>query len=396
MSHVVVVTSERIDAHPAGPGLRALGLARGLARHGHDVEIVAPSSDRTVAGHRVVAPARLASAVRSADATIVPASLVKSRPEVLDAPLLCVDFAGPFPLEALARGADPGTIRRAEEAAVFAIANADLIICAHERQVAYSRELSDRHGRGDDHAGERYVLIPFGVPPVPDPDAGLTLDRSEDGDTLRLVWPGGIWDWLDPFVAVEALRELPDRIAMEFWGTQSPDPSAPRMRMADRLARTVDELGMQGQVRLIGWVPPEEFDRRLSTFDLAVTFDHAGIEAAHAFRTRLLHALSRGVPTVATRGEFVADLAAREGAGWVCEPGDAAGLRRLLTELDRDRAELRRASASARHVAERFDYGALVEPLHRWLDDPDRFRLPRRDRPPLASRARRVLRQLAG
>ncbi|MFM8620572.1 MAG: glycosyltransferase [Candidatus Nanopelagicaceae bacterium] len=395
MSHVVVVTSERIDAHPAGPGLRALGLARGLSHHGHDVEVVAPSSVATVAGLRMIAPSGLASAARTADAIIIPASLVGACPLALKASSLCVDFAGPFPLEAIASGADPGTVRRAEEAAVFATTNADLIICAHERQVAYSRELCDRHGRPIESADRRYVLVPFGIPDKLGRAAVSPSHRADDDTSLRLVWPGGIWDWLDPFIAVEALRGLPDRISIDFWGTQSPDPSAPRMQAAERLARTVEDRGMQHRVRMVGWVPPEEFDHRLSTFDLAVTFDHAGVEATHAFRTRLLHALSHGVPTLATRGEFVADLAAGEGAGWVCEPGDADGLRRVIAELDYDRAAIRRASASALSVAKRFDYDLLVEPLHLWLGNPERFRLPRRDKPPLASRVRRVLRQFA-
>ena len=389
VARVLIVTSERIDDSPAGPGLRALGLAQGLRANGIDAACAAPVTPGAIDGVPVLPLSGLAAEILQVEAAIVPAALVHAYPEVLDAGNLCVDFAGPFPLEAQARGADSATVRKAEKAAVFAVANADLILCAHERQRVYTNDLLARHGRSPAELERRVALVPFGITPCETP-----TQRSNDG--LRLVWPGGLWDWLDPLIALTALAHLRDDVTIEYWGTQNPDPQAPRMRSAIELAARVRDAHLDDRVRLVEWVPRDEFDRRLASFDLAVTFDSGGDEAQHAFRTRLLHALAGGVPTIATRGEFVADLAASHGAGWTIAPGDATGLVDLLEGLRTDHDALRRASDNARKLAAGFTYPRLVEPIANWLDDEDRFRLASRDRPSVRSRVRRMLRKSGG
>ena len=130
-----------------------------------------------------------------------------------------------------------------------------------------------------------------------------------------------------------------------------------------------------------------------SGFDLAITFDDGGEEPALAFRTRLLHAMALGVPVLATRGEFVADLAGARGAGWTVDPRDADAIASTITRLHDDRAALRQAGQAARELAAAFDYPRLVEPLADWIDDDG---MPRRVRPaqlPLQRRLRRVFGQ---
>lgn len=390
MRRAVIVSSERVDANPAGPGLRALGLAQGLAAHAVDVTIAAPVTAAHVDGIPTTSLDDLPRAVDSATAVIVPAALVHAYPEVLAASALCVDFAGPFPLEAEARGADAATISAAERAAVFAIANADIILCAHDRQRTYARDLALRHGRPLEGPESRIALVPFGVPII------APRTSESDGGPLRIVWPGGLWDWLDPLLAVDALARASEPMVLEFWGTQNPDPEAPRMRSAESLAERVRVAGLGERVRLVDWIPRDRFDERLAEFDVAITFDSAGREAHHAFRTRLLHALACGVPTIATRGEFVADLAAERSAGWTIPAGDTVALADLFDRLSRDRIDLERASEHARVLAGEFTYPSLVEPIVRWLEDEDRFRLPSRERPRFRSRVRRVLRKTFG
>ena len=390
MSDCLVITSEVLGRTPAGPGLRVIGIAEGLRTLGIASAIAAP--DGSSAEQIPLLPlTTLSESLTTARTVVLPAALLHAHPEVRSAKRLCIDFAGPYPLEAAASGASRSTIRQAERSAVEAMLIADLILCSTERQVAYAQGLVARHSSQPGLSPDRFRLLPFGTPAGAAP-----LAPSVTAGPLRIVWPGGLWDWLDPFVAVTAVAGRADGTTIEFWGTQNPDPRAPRMRLAERLRAHVAALGADACVTFAGWIPADEFGQRLAGFDLAVTFDDGGREAQHAFRTRLLHALWAGVPTIATRGEHMADLAAARGAGWTIAPGDAGELAALLAQLATDRRLLRQAQAQARTLAREFAYPALVQPLAGWIRSEAAFCQPRRTSEPLRRRLRRMVRQRRG
>ena len=388
MARVLIITSERLGAQTAGPGLRAAGLATGLAAHGHEAILFAAAGSTAPATIALAPTGDLSAAVRSVDTVIIPASLLHRYPEALAATRLCVDFAGPYPLEARASGLPPREVLAAERSAAAAMAQADVVLCSQPRQIAYARGLLLAHEPNAVLAADRFIVVPFGNPA----GAGPFESRPFDGG-LRLVWPGGLWDWLDPIVLLDALGGAPAGTTVEFWGIQSPDPSAPRMQLSERVRQGVAARGFDNIVRLVDWVPADEFDRRLATFDLAVTFDDAGEEPRHAFRTRLLHALGVGVPTLATAGEYVADLAQAREAGWTVPPGDAAAIAELLHALATDPLRIARARNAARNLADEFSYPELVAPLAAWVAAASVPLTPRDARIPMRARLRRVLGQ---
>ena len=386
MSCVLIVTSEQLGPSTAGPGLRALGIATGLQSHGIDVAIAAPAGSTLPATIPHVPLDQLAAAARTARAVIIPAALVKRYPEAGAASRLIVDFPGPYPLEAQVAGRPPREVSAAEHSVADALCQADLVVCSQPLQIEYSLDLLARLRPTVFVPREAFALVPFGAPSR----AATTTSRTRQPG-LRLVWPGGLWDWLDPLVVLEALTDTPSDVTIEFWGAQNADPGAPRMAMANRLRERVTALGLEDRVTLVDWVPRDVFDERLAMFDVAVTFDDGGEEARHAFRTRLLHALALGVPTLATQGEFVADLAASRGAGWTVPTESPEQLRRIILELRDDPSRVDAARQAALNVAKGYDYTTLVAPLLEWLSDNNARTVKRSGRVPIRQRLRRAL-----
>jgi glycosyltransferase involved in cell wall biosynthesis len=373
---VLLITSERLGDTPAGPGLRSTGLSVALRERGFDVRIAAPAGSTSPEGIPLVDLDRLEGLVREADVVLVPSGLVGAFPQVFDARRLIVDHAGPFELEVLAGNRGPEAFANATLGAIHAIRQADLILVTHERQRDYCAGLllgdQATSGRATNPL-ERFAIVPFGLPretadPVP--------VRTEG--PLRIGWPGGLWDWLDPDTLLDAIHDIPAEVAsFEFWGSQNPDPRAPRMATADRLRRRIDAENLADRVEIVDWVPIRDYWARLAGLDLAITLDPAGVEARFAFRTRLLAALRVGVPTIATEGEWVADLAADAKAGWTVPAGDSTSVAALITDLATNRDRICKAGSIADHLATNFDYRELTLPLADWCLSERRYRYPR-------------------
>ncbi len=384
-TRVAVCSAEAYTSAPAGPALRAAGLVRGLAANGIDAVLVAPAGSQAPDGCALASLDDLEALVRAGATMLVSGFLLERHPVLADARYLVVDAAGPFLLENLVvHRHEPEARRRrvlTDEAAVLArlLAAADLVLCAHARQrdltlgvMLASGALAPALLDGDPGLDELFVTVPFG----PTAPVGA-LERRHEPGRLHLVWPGGLWDWLDPLTLVDAVaRARADGagVTAELWGARSPDPLVPPSRAAARVAERASELGVAEAIEIVGWVPHAERTPRLARADAAVTLDPGGIEARFAFRTRLVDALACGLPVIATAGEVVADRAAAAGAGFTIGAGDRAALAALLVELCADPARLAGAAARATGVAAGWDYTTTVAPLAAWCRNPRRAR----------------------
>jgi glycosyltransferase involved in cell wall biosynthesis len=388
---ILLVTSELLGETPAGPGLRATELGTALHARGFDVCIAAPAGSIAPEGIRIADIENLEALVAEADVVIPPAGLMFAIPEVMKAKRLCVDHAGPFELEVADAGLGEAAFANATLSAIHAIRHADLILVTHERQRDYCSGLV----LGDQATSfratnplERFAIVGFGLPEsTADP-----IPVRREGP-LRIGWPGGLWDWLDPDTVLDAMKLIPPGSAIvEFWGSQNPDPHAPQMETAARLAKRIEDEGLADRVRIVDWVPIREYWTRLAEFDIVVTLDPGGVEARFAFRTRLLAALRVGIPTIATKGEWIADIAAAGGGGWTIPPHDSRALADLILDLSANRDKVAEAADRAIEVAEPYAYDKLIEPLAAWCANADAPRMLRGQKLTFRDRARLIRR----
>ncbi|HET7755166.1 MAG TPA: glycosyltransferase [Anaeromyxobacteraceae bacterium] len=389
--------ADQVGADMAGPGIRAVELCRRLARR-HQVTLVALRG-ASLEGEPFRAldysEATVRAALADADAFVAQGFGFPLRSALTFRGRLVLDLYDPVQLEQLARfGPHPGSEERISLAHVRArlrllLARADHLLCASPAQRFWWLGWLGALGRltpealARDPEGRALVAIaPFGTPDVPPVRAGTPLRDAIGavaGDEVALFW-GGLWDWMDPSLAVRALALLSEkrpRLRLAFIAGTRPGPGDMR-GAAERARATAVELGVAHRaVFLDRWIPYADRGAWLLDADVAVTAHRPSLETELAFRTRLLDCLWAALPVASTRGDVLAAEAEREGFGACADPGDAEGLARALDSLLEPEGNAR-AREAARRVARRYRWEASADAVMALLEEP----APRR--PPFA------------
>lgn len=357
MFQVVVHTPDVVGDRMAGPGIRAWHLASELAKH-FETRLIAKREgsapeDVTLIEHGTAEARR---ALREASVLIgQPArGFGRRRREQR----IVYDLFDPTVLELRELyGNTPSARQRIHVAAEWwrltsALRRADLLVCAARRQ----REFYERLQSSD----TPWIEVPFGV------DLAETRACPKPQDNL-VVWGGGVWEWLDPATAVEAILRVNEeglRARLLFLGRSRPNRDLIDRRRDDRfeqlLARGGDSVSANDQ-----WVPYRERLAWLRAGKIAIMLHRRTAEADYSIRTRLFDAIAAGIPVIASAGGFAAELVESEGLGIVVPPGDsgavAVAIRRLLT----DDALHSTCVESLERIRPRFAWEVVTEPLVR-------------------------------
>jgi glycosyltransferase involved in cell wall biosynthesis len=385
--NVVWHCADPVGADMAGPGIRAVELARQLAVR-HRVTLVGRGA-AALEGEPFggAEPARLAAALEGADAFVTMGFDFPLRLAWRFRGRLLLDLYDPVQLELLAQfGPRPTAAQRVSLAHVRArllalLARADHVLCASPQQRAFwlgwlgaAGRLTPRALASDPDARRLLAVVPFGLPEAPPVAGEAPLRRALDlpaGASVALFW-GGLWDWMDPAFAVRAVAVLRARgreVHLVFLAGARPGGDV--MRAAATEAREATAaLGLSKHVHFLErWIPYAERGAVLLDADVAVTAHRPSLEAELAFRTRLLDCLWARLPPVCTRGDALAGEAEREGWGAAAEPGDVEGFADALARLlgPAAREEARSAMAAA---VERYRWSRSAQTLLALLDAP--------------------------
>ena len=329
MSMVVVATPDVVGARMAGPGIRAWHLARELAKVAPTTLIAkledAPSADGVLLVERDSAGAR--DVMRDADVLIgQPARRFRKR---RDGQRIVFDLFDPTVLELRELyGRRPSVRQRIHLAAEWwrlseALMKADLLVCAAANQRNFYRSLQS--------SDAPWIEVPFGI------DLKETAVCAKPQANV-VVWGGGVWEWLDPQTAIDAILELnADGLPCKllFLGRSRPNRDLIDRRRADRFERLL-ERGAGHVSASADWVPYRERLSWLCSGKIAIMLHRLTAEAEYAIRTRLFDAIAAGIPVIATERGFAAELVESEGLGIVVPAEDvravAQAIRRLLTD----------------------------------------------------------------
>ncbi|MGH9176866.1 MAG: glycosyltransferase family 4 protein, partial [Vicinamibacterales bacterium] len=329
---VLMIASDTIGERMAGSGIRYWNLARVVGgRQPVTLATPSPVSFTAPPGVTLVPFAaddasedergrRLAELVTDHDVVVAQhLPYLYTDADVLASRALVVDLYAPWILEKLEYARiDPerGEPNRHDDVAILnrLLTLGDFFLCASERQrdfwlgaLAVAGRLDLAHAQADPDLRTLIDIVPFGLSdrkPVPSgPGPRAVFDGIADDDVV-LIWNGGLWNWLDPLTAIQAMVEVVERqprAKLVFMGTRSPGAQVAEMDMVVQARNLAARLGLlDSHVFFNDWVPYHERQNWLLDADLSVSLHVSTVEARFAFRTRMLDNLWCGLPSVVT------------------------------------------------------------------------------------------------
>jgi glycosyltransferase involved in cell wall biosynthesis len=234
-------------------------------------------------------------------------------------------------------------------------------------------------------------IAPFGVQAPRDPKPR----RAHD------ILFGGIYDWYDPVLAIEAVaivqRSIPD-VTLTF--TRHPNPElTPQGKLAEALEHV--RRKHYDFVRFEPWAAYAERAAYFEQFGLALLTFPRSLETDLSMRTRIYDYLWCGLPVVTSSAPGTDELLARYGAGSVIAGDAPEDFAAEIVALLGDRERYERMSHGGQTFVREHQWDRTLQPLREFCRAPrfektkEIFALPPaiRERPPsILDRIKRRLR----
>jgi glycosyltransferase involved in cell wall biosynthesis len=360
----------------AAPGLRVAGLAEGLRAHGFDTEVVVVKHIVSRvwnahppiphAPHTLVLPGQRLMEYLTARRPVVAVMTNSNQINNLhraEGVRFVFDFFAPKVLEMISDGQVRYPLEEVQELRrrkVLALSLADAIIVNGAKKLPYVLAWllqTDRDARS----------VPTAVVPM---CVSLEDHRPARIDgPLHLGIAGYIQAWSTPNEWVRQLDDVLSRpevvldvVRPRHWGGV-PDGG---QSSSDGLTRLATRPNVRVRDMLMTFSEYREF---LAGMDLVVDLFDYNLEREYAMVTRAVVALACGVPVVHPPFTEVAPLIDDYEAGWLVDPADSGGLRRVLDEVLDDRQLLATRTANAQRLAtEVFEPARAVKPLVSIID----------------------------
>jgi glycosyltransferase involved in cell wall biosynthesis len=410
-----MICPEPVRAVTAGVGTRFVALAGVLADGGHGVTLAIPNDPAEAAavpdGIRVVHASSdsLGAQADGHDWVLLHGHLGNHYLAQRDDLPVVVDLYDPFLVENLHYHRELGFAPYRTDHATWRLqlGRGDLFLCSSPEQRYFYLGWLGALGRvnplalEDDPSLERLITeLPFGTSDGPPPArarAGDVLPGVADG--APVLYFGGIYDWYDPGVLLDALPAIleasPEAVVVF---VDHPHPEGTPLDVAADAKRVAERRGWLGTtVRFEGWRPYQRRFELALAADVAVVTHRPGLETELSLRTRLVDLLWLGLPVVATEGGTMGRVLEKTGAGRTVPAGDPAALADAVTEYLGDPDARAEAGEAGRAWARERTWSRVAAQLLEFAAAPRRD--PHRDRfvelgPPPSRAVEPLLRRL--
>lgn len=397
MTHVLIATDGVLGPRMTGPAIRALELARVLARDGHVVRLASIRSGTIPQGvgeALEVLPGcggrTLVQLAAEADVVLAGGFVAAHHPGfVARARHFVLDLYDPMLLEVLA-SAESTALRRwrlREQRAWLAwqMARADVCLVASARQRDYwtgracalGLLTAERHDQ-DPALDRMFLEVPFGVPEEPPAHDQPVMRGVLPGvgpDDVVALWYGGLWDWFDPLTPLRGaapLAQTHPRLRLVFLAGKPPQPGSPHHRRREELITEARRLGTLGsQVVLVeDWVPYGDRGRWLLEADAGLSAHRINLETRYSYRTRLLDFLWAGLPVLTSAGDGFADKVKEQRLGLTMPESHVEAWTQALARLAEDPAWRLATAGNVRRAAEAYRWSEAARPLRNFVAEP--------------------------
>jgi glycosyltransferase involved in cell wall biosynthesis len=334
--NVLLVCPEPLGhGRPAGVGIRFIELARVLQRAGFRTHVLSP--DGAAPGDSTggpLSPESIRDASLAATVAIVQGHAANDFfAHALEIPTV-VDLYDPYLIENLSYSVAAEEIFSHDWTTLMSsLSNGDFFLCASRGQRAFYLGLLTASGRvnpasfsSDPTLDTLIDVVPFGVPP-----ARTVPEKSLSSPAILF---GGIYDWYDPLLAIDAValasREIPG-LSLTF--VSHPNAATtPQLRYANAVEH-VRRLGLGEQVSFSEWFSYSERAEVYDRHTLALVTFPRSIETELSYRTRVLDYLWGGLPVLTSPATGTDEILSRYDAGIVIgdDPREVAD--RLIATL---------------------------------------------------------------
>lgn len=373
MSRILLVCPERLGPGlPAGVGIRFIEFAGVLLADGHDVTVMSADGG-AVSGCETLAASsetiRKATAV--SDVAVVQGHIANELFAHGSRIPTVVDLYDPWIIENIHYFAEHGRqVFDHDHATLMAsLAHADFFLCASEAQRLFylgllvaARRLNPGSFDADNTLRSLVDIASFGVPPK-----RVVPDKTAQAPALLF---GGIYDWYDPEVAIEAVVEARETIPdLTITFTRHPNADTTPQSVAAQTERLVETRDWGSFVRFESWVPYSEREAFYDQFTAAILTFPSSVETDLAMRTRVLDYLWAGLPVISSPGRGTDELLTRYHAGTIVD-GDSNAFTEAILSVLGDPNRLRSMVDGASTFADDFQWSKTLEPLRQFCQAP--------------------------
>lgn len=308
--------------------------------------------------------------------------------------IIIFDLYAPVPIEYLASVEFASTRPTAEQDAEFNVIidmygrylrAGQFFTCSNERQRDYwigfmtaNRMLMPSEFSAQRQL-DRLALCPMGInTPVPT-SSNLSLRSTTPGveaDDFVILWTGGIWDWFDANVIVEAMAQVTSpKVKLVFLGTKHPGGLSAGQDGDGQARALAKQLGLLGKTVFFseaGWIPYETRGDYMLDADAAIYSDKESLETRFSHRTRVLDTHFWGeLPTICSAGDYLSDVVGRYDLGLVVEERTPEAFAAAITSLHDDPARYLAIKDNLHANRHRFTWEAALQPLVSFIAETD-------------------------
>lgn len=391
---ILIISDGGINAGLAGTDLRVSQLVSVLA-HQHEVTLVGNSAHFDDSGCRSI----VSLSDKSLRSLIAQNDVIISRPGLLGAyhhnqilrsnKYLVTDLFIPQSVEGLhyfgtLQSSGQLLYNKSQRRLRRALKLSDFFLCASNTQKLYwlgalttARNFPVSAISKDPLFSSLIGIFPYGI------DENKPFISLEDKSLVpsppyNVLWGGGLWDWTDPELLLEAALQLSPElkrdIKIQFPGTVHPQSTVPFSPLVPKIRSMVEGSSQLQQLVTINpsWTSPPLYSDLLLKCSLGISLHKEGVESFLSWRFRIVSYIENLIPVVVTENCPLAELIQGEGGGIVIPAGDRVRCSNAINELLTNHDLYRESVRSMVRVRELLALSTLSDSLLQYCNEPYR------------------------